>query len=68
MWASVPENMSSRDLLELAMRDKVVFVPGGTFYVRNDRCNSMRLNFSRVDEAAIRDGIERLSRAICKLL
>jgi 2-aminoadipate transaminase len=68
LWASLPENISSRHLLELAIKDKVVFVPGDTFYVKNDKLNSMRLNFSCVDELTIRDGIERLSRSIKKLL
>jgi 2-aminoadipate transaminase len=68
LWASMPNNISSRDLLELAIKDKVVFVPGDTFYVKNDKLNSMRLNFSCVDEKTIRDGIERLSKAIKKLL
>jgi 2-aminoadipate transaminase len=68
LWASLPEKVSSRDLLDLAVQDKVVFVPGDTFYVKNDKMNSMRLNFSCVDEAAIRDGIERLSKSIKKLL
>jgi 2-aminoadipate transaminase len=52
----------------LAFKDKVVFVPGDTFYVKNDHLNSMRLNFSCVDEVTIRDGIQRLSRSIKKLL
>jgi 2-aminoadipate transaminase len=68
LWASLPANISSRDLLKLAIKDKVVFVPGDTFYVKNDKLNSMRLNFSCVDEGTIRDGIERLSKAIKKLL
>jgi 2-aminoadipate transaminase len=68
LWASLPEHISSRNLLELAIKDKAVFVPGDTFYVRNDRLNSMRLNFSCVDEQTIRDGIERLSKAIRNLL
>jgi len=68
LWASLPENISSRALLDLAVKDKVVFVPGDTFYVKNDHLNSMRLNFSCVDEATIRDGIERLSKSIRKLL
>jgi 2-aminoadipate transaminase len=67
LWASLPDNISSRDLLTLAIKDKVVFVPGDTFYVKNDKLNSMRLNFSCVDEKTIRDGIERLSKAIKKL-
>jgi 2-aminoadipate transaminase len=68
LWVSLPEKLSSRDLLELAVKDKVIFVPGDTFYVRDHRFNSMRLNFSCVDEATIRDGIQRMSRAIRKLL
>ena len=68
LWASLPENLSSRDLLDLAIKDKVIFVPGDTFYVKNDRLNSMRLNFSCVDEATIRIGIERLAKAIIQLL
>jgi 2-aminoadipate transaminase len=68
LWASLPENNSSRDLLELAVKDKVVFVPGDTFYVKNDKLNSLRLNFSCVDELTIRDGIQRLGKAIKKLI
>jgi 2-aminoadipate transaminase len=68
MWASLPEHVSSRTLLDLAIKDKVVFVPGDTFYVKNDKLNSMRLNFSCVDEATIRDGIQRLGRSIKKLV
>jgi 2-aminoadipate transaminase len=68
LWASLPDTISSRDLLKLAIEDKVVFVPGDTFYVKNDKLNSMRLNFSCVDEMTIRNGIERLSKAIKKLL
>ncbi len=68
MWSSLPTRLSSRTLLDLAIKDKVVFVPGDTFYVKNDRLNSMRLNFSCVDEGSIRIGIERLAKAIRQLL
>jgi 2-aminoadipate transaminase len=68
LWATLPENISSRKLLDLAIKDKVVFVPGDSFYVKNDIFNTMRLNFSCVDEPTIRDGIERLSVSIKKLL
>jgi 2-aminoadipate transaminase len=68
LWATLPENISSRRLLDLAIKDKVIFVPGDSFYVKNDIFNTMRLNFSCVDEPTIRDGIERLSVSIKKLL
>ena len=68
LWAALPEGMSSRALLDIAMQDKVIFVPGDTFFVNKKGANTMRLNFSCADEAKIRTGIERLGNAIKKLL
>jgi len=68
LWATLPETLSSMDLFNLAVKDKVVFVPGNPFYVNRDRTSTLRLNFSCVDADTIRIGIERLSRAIQTLL
>ncbi len=68
LWAALPEGMSSRTLLDIAMKDKVIFVPGDTFFVNNKGANTMRLNYSCADEKMIRVGIERLGRAIKQLL
>ena len=48
--------------------DKVVFVPGDPFYVRGERHNTLRLNFSCSDVDTIETGIRRLGRAIRKLM
>ncbi len=68
LWAALPGKTSSRELLELAIKDKVIFVPGDPFYVKRPRTNTMRLNFSCVDEETIRRGIKSLGQAIKQLL
>jgi 2-aminoadipate transaminase len=67
LWAELPRGMAALDLFELAVEDKVVFVPGDPFYVRGERHRTLRLNFSCSDVDIIDSGIERLAKAIRKL-
>jgi 2-aminoadipate transaminase len=68
LWAELPQGMAAVDLFELAVEDKVVFVPGDPFYVRGKRHNTLRLNFSCSDTDTIKVGIGRLGKAIRKLM
>jgi 2-aminoadipate transaminase len=68
LWAELPENVTSLDLFNLAIKDKVVFVPGDPFYVNKTETRTLRLNFSCVDEETIDIGISRLGHAIQELL
>jgi 2-aminoadipate transaminase len=68
LWATLPENVSSRDLLDLALKDKVIFVPGDPFYVNRQNTNTLRLNFSCTDEETIDTGIKNLGKAMKQLL
>lgn len=68
LWAELPQNVTSLELFELAVKDKVVFVPGDPFYVNKTGTNTLRLNFSCVDEDTIEIGIQRLGNAIDKLI
>jgi 2-aminoadipate transaminase len=68
VWAELPGHTSSRELLEMAIKDKVIFVPGDPFYVNRQDTNTMRLNFSCSDEETIREGIKRLGKAVKRLL
>ncbi|MBD3669624.1 MAG: PLP-dependent aminotransferase family protein [Gammaproteobacteria bacterium] len=68
LWVRLPEGYAARDLLQKAIKDKVVFVPGDPFYVDGLAHNSLRLSFSTVDEATIAEGIKRLALAIRELL
>ena len=64
IWAELPEGISARKLLDQAMKEKVIFVPGDPFYVNRRDTNTMRLNFSCTGEEVIKDGIARLGKAI----
>lgn len=64
LWATMPEGFSSMDLFDVAIKDKVAFVPGRPFYVDGTGENTMRLNFSNSDEARIEAGIKRLGKSI----
>ncbi len=67
LWAELDKNMSALELFDIAAKDKVVFVPGDPFYINKKNTNTMRLNFSCVNEETIQVGIQRLARAIEKL-
>lgn len=68
LWGELPQGVTALELFELAVRDKVVFVPGDPFYVAKKGARTMRLNFSCVDEKTIELGINRLGAAIRELL
>jgi 2-aminoadipate transaminase len=68
LWVCLPEGASALRLFDLAIKDKVAFVPGKPFYVNRADTNTLRLNFSCVDEKTIAVGIERLGKAIKQLL
>ena len=68
LWATMPEDVSSMDLFDVAIKEKVAFVPGRPFYVDGSGENTLRLNFSNADEARIEEGISRLGKAIQSFL
>jgi 2-aminoadipate transaminase len=68
MWATMPEGTSCRDVLDITIKQDVVFVPGDTFYVDGTGFNSMRLNFSNSPEAKIEKGIKILADAMKEVI
>jgi 2-aminoadipate transaminase len=68
LWVKTPEGVKSKDLLDAAVEEKVAFVPGYAFYTDSDGGqNGMRLNFSNSKPDQIREGIERLGRAMRRM-
>lgn len=64
LWATLPEGISSLDLFNRAIKEKVAFVPGQAFYADGGGSNTMRLNYSNSDNDRIIEGITRLGKAI----
>jgi 2-aminoadipate transaminase len=63
LWVTVA-GIDTAQLLRVSAEQKVVFVPGVSFYPARDVHDGMRLNFSNASEEMIRVGIERLGHAI----
>jgi len=69
LWVRLPERMDTKELLKLAVEEKVAFVPGYAFYPGGSGGhNCMRLNFSNARPEMIEEGIKRLGRAIQRQL
>jgi 2-aminoadipate transaminase len=64
LWATVGAGIDTEELFQRAIDDEVVFVPGRPFFANKDRGDGMRLNFSAMPEARIKEGIARLARAV----
>ncbi|WP_079913552.1 PLP-dependent aminotransferase family protein [Paenibacillus sp. 32352] len=68
IWVELPEHINTEELLKLAVEEGVAFVPGVSFYADEPKHNTMRLNFTHTDTKQMMEGIERLNRAIHKVL
>lgn len=68
LWVTLPEGISAMRLFEIAINKKVAFVPGDPFYINKRSVNTLRLNYSCVDEDTIEIGIKRLGEAIDEVL
>ncbi|HEV2962309.1 MAG TPA: PLP-dependent aminotransferase family protein [Candidatus Angelobacter sp.] len=66
-WVRLPKEIDSAQLLRLAVREGVAFVPGCAFDAKTGPSqvrNCLRLNFSCCSNEDIREGITRLGRLI----
>lgn len=66
IWATLPESMNSEALIQKAIQEKVVFVPGKSFFTADEGQRNMRLNYSNSSEEMIEEGIKRLGTIIKK--
>lgn len=60
-WVELPVHINARDVLVKCLEQNVAFVPGGSFYPNAGRENTLRLNYSNMDEVRIVEGIRRLA-------
>jgi DNA-binding transcriptional MocR family regulator len=68
-WLTLPDGMSSRDLVrESIATEGIIFVPGTSFYPEGGGEQHMRLNYTLSDDASIEDGIRRLGGLIGRRL
>lgn len=68
IWATLPDEFDTSELIRFALMEKVIFVPGRTFYTNGEGNHSMRLNFTNSSPGEIEEGLKRLNNAIYKYL
>jgi len=64
LWVELPKAVNARDVLVRALEEKVAFVPGGSFFPDGGHENTLRLNYSCMDEERIEEGIRRLAAVL----
>ena len=67
-WVVLPEHINARDLAVKALEKNVAFVPGGSFFPNGGNENTLRMNYSNMDEARIVEGVKRLAQAIKEMM
>lgn len=64
LWVTLPEGINTVEMFEKALKLKVAYVPGTSFYAKGGGANTMRMNFSNANPEMIVDGITRLGKVI----
>jgi 2-aminoadipate transaminase len=64
VWVRLPDTIDTETLLPEALRRRVAFVPGASFWTNGDVRSTLRLNFSNASPARIETGVRRLAEAI----
>ncbi|USS40047.1 PLP-dependent aminotransferase family protein [Thermococcus aggregans] len=65
VWVMGPSELNTTSMLEKAVENGVVYVPGEAFYPDRSVKNAMRVDFSYPSEEEIVEGIKRLAKT-CK--
>lgn len=66
IWVELRKDLNAAEILQEALKEKVAFVPGGSFHANGGNNNHFRLNFSNMNEELIVEGIERLGKVLQK--
>jgi len=62
-WVRLPEGMTARRLLDVALEEGVAFVPGDAFAIARDHSEALRFSISGPTLDRIDEGVRRLRRA-----
>lgn len=63
-WVTLPPGLDATALFTAALREKVAFVPGATFYAADPKPEMLRLNYSNRSPELIEEGMARLGRVL----
>ena len=64
LFVTLPAGYDSTELFNVAIKEDVAFVIGEAFHCDGSGKNTMRINFSFMDEERTEEGVKRLAKAI----
>jgi len=64
LWARLSGGGDAAHLLQRAIREGVIFVPGAEFHPEGEGRATLRLNFSHAGDVRLQEGVVRLARAV----
>ena len=64
LFITMPANLDAGNILNKAIKNKVAFVDGATFFCNDSGHNTMRINFSYSNDDEIELGVKRLAGVI----
>ncbi|WP_461613327.1 aminotransferase-like domain-containing protein [Clostridium sp. Marseille-QA1073] len=65
-WVELREDLDSSKIMEDALKEKVAYVPGASFFPNGGKKNFFRLNYSNMTNEKIIEGIKRLGKVLYK--
>lgn len=68
LFVTLPEGYDATILFNVAIKENVAFVIGEAFHCDGSGKNTMRINFSFMNEERTEEGVKRLAKAIKKML
>jgi len=68
LFVKLPEGFDARELFDIAMKEDVAFVIGEAFHCDGSGKNTMRINFSYMNNEKTEEGVKRLARAIERMM
>lgn len=64
IWVSVPESLDTSALLEEAIEEGLVYIPGAAFYIESRGHHELRLSYSLESEDDLYEGARRLGKVL----
>ncbi|MDD2538968.1 MAG: PLP-dependent aminotransferase family protein [Bacteroidales bacterium] len=68
LFVTLPEGYDAAELFKIAVNEDVAFVIGEAFHCDGSGKNTLRINFSYMEESRAEEGVRRLANAIRKMM
>ena len=68
LWLELNEKINAAKLLEKCLEHNVAFVPGNSFFPNKQKLNTLRINFSNMQDDKIAEGLIRMSEVLSHML